>query len=283
MAFSSFALNGDLGLQKQEFVDGSTIVYDASGEIIRTCDVTGVKQEFSRQPFTNRLAVRMYGIWTTPTDAKVDSAGTLSYRNGDVDIQKHLSGLQIHKNRRTGVVIQSDFANRQELVKQPHGEIWKHSITETKESFEIWFDGKLTFRSETYSHPECYELRSPSGTSVLNAVIHQEQSWENGVLTRTKISFRNEQAESRSIALKISNNGVKLDLPNVSAIVTLFTDTVPIETSYQLAAPCKLKLDPDPRRREYPNITCVRNFIDSGKTAIALRTTLGHEHIPFIQ
>jgi hypothetical protein len=282
MANSSFAVTDESALHQQDFPDGSWIATSMAGQIVRTCDATGVKQEYSREPFTGRLAVKQYGIWTKLNEGHLDSAGTLTYRDGDVEIQKHLNGLHIHKNFVTGVTIQTDHLNRQELVKQPHGEIWKRSITDEKEVFEIWMDGSLTFRSESYEGAVPVDLDTPSGIQPLADVVHSEQNWENGTLTRRKLSFRSPVTRNKYLSLELNIAGTRLTLAEVCTVTTIFSEDVAIETSYQLHKPAKLRLEPDSRRREYPDIICVRNFVDGGNSALALRTTAGHEHIPFM-
>src|SRR5262249_867147 len=82
--------------------DGSYLVTDDQGLIVKTCDAMRVKREYSRDAETGDLMVKRFSLWTRLEKSRLDSSGTLFFTHKGVEIEERLNGLHIHTNRETG-------------------------------------------------------------------------------------------------------------------------------------------------------------------------------------
>jgi hypothetical protein len=261
--------------------DGSTITRNEDGEIIRTCDAIRCKREYAREPETGELLVKRFGVWSKPTNARLDHQGTLYFVHNGVEIEERLNGLHIHTNKSTGVSIQTHHHNNFELIKLANGEIWKRETQRDKEVFAMWNHGKLTFKSETYFTPIRMQANTPSGPQPLMYVSRYEQSWENGVLAREKFQFTNNISQQKEVNLGIHLGTGMLALKQVTQVITKYTDGEPAETLYDLKTPAKLRIDIPNKRCQLSDVIRVRNFTASPNIGIAFDTRDGHEYIVF--
>ena len=269
------------GNRMEMMPDGSTITRSEQGEIIRTCDVMKGKREYTRETETGDLLVKRFGVWSKPTNARLGDNGTLYFSRDGVEIEERLNGLHIHTNILTGVQIQTHHHNQFELVKLSNGEIWKRSTTREKETFVMWKNGKLTFKSETYFAPTRAQGDTPSGPQTLLSVSRWEQSWKNGQLTREKFTFSNPITQQKEVNLAVQLGTGMLSLKQVSQVITIFEDGKPKETTYDLKVPAKLRIDIPNKRCQLSDVGRVRSFNADPNVGIAFDTTDGHEYIVF--
>lgn len=237
--------------------DGSYIEYGPDGKIVSTCDVLGIKREYAREPITGRLMVKRFGTWVKPQHAQLEPNGTLIYVNGDVQIEEHLNGVHVQANKRTGVVIQNDQVDRCELVKQRDNEFWKRHITDEVELFEMWVDGKLSFRSETFAQPCRRQAATPAGVQPLVYVSRAEQSCSKGKPQKEKFTFQNPLNQQRDVTLSLTFGSTVLMLKNVCAVVTEFDSNGPVQTTYTLKGPTRIRVEHEGSRKEYSDIISV--------------------------
>ncbi|HEY9790002.1 MAG TPA: hypothetical protein V6D22_06370 [Candidatus Obscuribacterales bacterium] len=266
-------------LHKEQLPLNAWIVRNGSGEVVQTCDALGVKRDFTREAISRRLMVRRMGAWTKPDDAAVYDDGTLFYRRGDVEIQEKLNGVHVHINQKTGVMIQTDHVNRCEIVRQSNGELWKRETDEDRELFEMWMNGKLSFRSQSYFKAMRCEAATPAGVQPLSYVVRLEESWSNGMLTRAKYCFRNPMNDQRDITLTVPIKGKLMTLKNVASVTTTLIAGVAEETVYELSGGTTLRVDVAGARRELNSIQRVRQFYVGGDQLLGFATTAGAEAV----
>jgi hypothetical protein len=269
----------DLDLRTENFPGGAWVVRNNTGEIIRSSDALGVVREFGKEAITGKMLVRKHGIWTKMDGGCLDSSGTLFYRRGDVEIQERLSGVHVHINKKTGVMIQTDHVNHSEIMKQANGEVWKREVDEVRELFEMWMDGKLSFRTITYFNPTRCEIATPSGKQPLVYVCRREQSWSNGQISREKCTFRNPLNQHREVTLTVPMNGKLMTLKNVMAVITSYVAGTPNETSYELNGGTNLRVDLGSGYRDMVDVERVRHFADGQERMLSFATTGGAEAV----
>lgn len=261
--------------------DGSFVVRDQDGLIVKTCDVMKVKREFSRDPNTGELMVLRFGMWTKPTAARLDDSGNFFWNNHDVEVEERLNGLHVQINRHTGVMIQTHQKNQLEIVKMANGEVWRRETTREKETFTMWQHGKLTFKSQTMFVPERNTINTPNGSQSLANVSRLEQSWHDGMLTREKCTFRNPSGADKTVNVTIQLNGGILMLKQVESTVSAFIDGRPSETTYHLQQPINLKVDIPGTKATLNAIVRVRNFDGKSNVGLAFEDKTGTEYIIF--
>lgn len=262
--------------------DGSYVVRNPEGIIVKTADVLRVKREYRRDEESGELMVRRFGMWTKPEEAHLDEEGTLHFKNGDVEIEERLSGLHIQTNRITGVTIQTHHHNGFELVKLANGEIWKRETNSEKELFSIWKNGKLTFKSQTYFESIRSQAETPNGPQSMVYVSRTEQSWENGHLAREKFSFKNSNNDRKDATCTLQLGTGMLVLRNVASVVTKFENDEPTETIYELSQPLNLRVDVKGRQCNLTDIVRLRCFAASESAGLAFDAKDGNEYIVFL-
>jgi hypothetical protein len=261
--------------------DGSYVIRDDAGTIIRTCDVTKVKREFSRDADSGQLNVRRFGLWSKPNCGRLDEHGNLFWQNNEVLVEERLNGLHVQKNTVTGVVIQTHHKSQMEIVKLGNGEVWRRQVTRDKELFAMWTSGKLSFKSETLFNPERYHAESPNGLQLLMNVSRFEQSWSTGQRTREKYSFRNPVTSEKAVSVTLTLGTGCLVLKNVESMTTLFAEDQPTESVYQLKTAMDIKIDIPGAKTTLEQIARVRNFKGGGNIALCFESADGDEYIVF--
>ena len=259
----------------EELAEGVFITRNSNGEIIRTVDRLGVKREYSREWMTGRLMLQRFGNWTKLTDGRLESDGTLIYTQGEVEIEERLDGIHIHINQGSGVSIQTDHITGVEVVRQPHGEVWRRERSEHTEIFEIYVRGKLTFRTQTLNRSIREQAKTPYGGQALVNVSRREQSCENGQLVREKFSFTNPLNQQRDIMLTLQCAEAILILKKVVSVTTAFVDQQPTMTSYQLSAPSPVRFETAGKKLQYTDIVEVVELNQDGVLQLLVRDAAG--------
>jgi hypothetical protein len=262
--------------------DGSSLVRNAAGQIIKTCDVMRITREYKYDEESGALMVKRFGLWTVPDDARLDEAGTLFFTRDKVEIEERLSGLHIQTNTEKGITIQTHHHNNFELVKLANGEIWKRETSTDKETFVIWKHGKLSFRSETYFEAVSAIAQTPNGNEPLVNVSRMEQSWSHGVLSREKFTFKNKIHGTRQINIRIQLGTGSLSLRNVSSLTTTFEDGETKESTFELAEPATIKVDIPGSDRALEQIVRIRSFVAGLNIGLCFESKDGDEYVVFV-
>lgn len=257
----------------EQLPNGCFISRTSKGEIVRTRDALGVVREFGREQFTNRLMMRSFGSWVKPEGGCLDSAGTLFYTRNNVEIQERLDGVHIHTNRQTGVQIQTDHVNHSEVIRQANGEIWKREVSEESETFEIWSGGALSFRSQSFVKAEGLrmEAATASGQQALSHVAHQEQSFEQGRLTKEKFTFKNPLDDARAVPILIKTREGLLPLRKITAVTTMFQYGVPVRTEFQTTTDTMVVVDSRGNVSEIAAVQPAKAHSTTVRPALSLR------------
>lgn len=269
------------GTDMNLYGDGSFVVKNAEGVIIKTCDVMRVKREFAKDPETGKLMVKRFGLWTKFEKAYIDDHGNLFWSNGEVSAEERLNGLHVQRNDVTGVMIQTHHKAQLEIIKTASGEVWRRQVTKDKETFAMWNHGKLSFKSETLFTPERHHIDTPNGIQLLHNVSRIEQSWSRGVRTREKYTFRNPISMDKSISMIVSLNTGSLNLKYVEDIVTTFEDSAPTESIYRLRSAMNIKIDIPGSKAVLEDIVRVRSFVTDNAMHLSFESNEGDQYIIF--
>jgi hypothetical protein len=259
--------------------DGSEIAYDERGMIVATIDTMGEKREFAVDDKTGKLMVKRFGLWTTPEQARIDEAGALYFRRGEMEVLERLDGVHIQANKSKGVTIKNDQKNKIEVIEQANGEVWKRETTNDVEHFWIWKDSTPRFKSDTYFKPVRITANTPSGPQALSYVYRYEQSWERGLVSREKFSFNNEQNNERHVAVALQLGSGMLMLRNVVTVTTFFVQEKPAETIYTLSQFTNLKIDLPIMKATFDSIKEVRSVLTNQGLCATFRKPDGTEQI----
>lgn len=240
--------------------DGSYLVVDANGVIIRTCDVLGVKREFSVDKFSGQLMIKRFGAWTKPASAKVETDGTFAYTQDDIDVVEQLNGVHMQNNRDTGTTIITNHPEQVEIVRNPNGEITKRQATKDGENFSIWSQQSLTFFSETFYQPRRHEAITPNGGQPLVYVSRAERRLISEGLMHEKFFFRNPNNNDRSVTLSVQLSTGLLMLKGIVSVTTVIRAHSPVETIFEFKHPCNLRVVLSDQRGVLEQIVQLRVF-----------------------
>lgn len=90
------------------FSNGSSIVTDKRGQIVKTTSASGVTKEFRRDRETGTLQVIAYTQWVSSPDLSLRADGTIAQLCGDREIQECLDGTTRIIFHDTGKVLETD-------------------------------------------------------------------------------------------------------------------------------------------------------------------------------
>ena len=264
------------------FPNGSAIMRGEDGSIVWTMNVLREKKEYKVDEETGDLLLKKFGVWSTLEDAVLDELGTLYYHKGDFEIEEHLDGICVQKNKKTGVIVQINGLSNSELVKLPSNEIQKRESCsiERTESFVIWKDGDLSFKSLTHFDTISYEAECASGKQDLNNVYRTEQKWVGGLIVEEKITFKNTSTNRKetSIALQFEGAEKSVLLRSVRSVETKFEEGMAIATTYLLENPEALTVINGNTFHKLMNIAQVRCTMNNGVETISFQSADGVEH-----
>jgi hypothetical protein len=262
--------------------DGSYIVVDSQGNIVRTFDVLGVKREFARDKYTGKLMVKRFGTWSKPQAALLEPDGTLSYSADGVDVVERLNGVHMHRQHDSNVTIITDHPNKVEIVKNPNGEITKRTTTQTGETFGIWRDAQLRFLSETFYEPRRHEALTPNGPQPLVYVSRAERRILRPDVMQEKFFFRNPLKNERHVTLSLQFATGLLMLKGVVSVASIIHADVASEATFELKQAVTLRADLPGYKGSIENVMQVRLFDDTNNIGVAFKNVTDKEYIVMI-
>ena len=268
------------GQNLQSFPNGTGIMLGAEGEILWTIDVLKEKREYKVDEYTGELMVKKFGVWSVLEDGSLDEVGTLSYTKGEFEIEEHLDGRQVQKNRNTGVIIQLDRCTNSEIVKLPTAEIHKRECCqeEGEETFAIWKQGQLSYKGLTFFNTSSYDAECVGGARVFNSVYRCEQKWDNGQIVEEKITFKNVSNNGKSAQFTLEFDGMQIALNAVRSAETKFAEGKPLETIYNLEVAQNLRIEHTFSSHNLIGIAQIRMGNDADETSISFLSSDGVEH-----
>lgn len=268
------------GQNLQTFPNGTGIMLGSEGEILWTIDVLKEKREYTVDEKTGELMVKKFGVWSVLEDGSVDEVGTLSYTKGEFEIEEHLDGRQVQKNRKTGVIIQLDRCTNSEIVKLPTAEIHKRECCreEGKETFAIWKQGQLSYKGLTFFKTASYEAECVGGTRAFESTYRAEQKWENGQIVEEKITFKNGSNNGKAADFGLEFDGMQIALNAIRSVETKFDENKATSTVYHLEVPQNLKIEHTFSSHNLIGIAQVRMVSNADETTISFLSKDGVEH-----
>lgn len=248
------------GQSTTAFSDGSCIVKNAEGQIVKTSDVQKVIREFRRDQETAQLWVRKFGIWSPVTNGRLESDGTFVYRNNDNEIHEHLDGSILTICYKTGGAIELHVKDGLEIVSHRSGEVWARRFCEGVEELVTVKNGVIRSRAETYSEPCGISAHTPAGIQMLVAVRRHERHYEGGELVREIFGLAGANKRTKGIAQNIEVSDESLVVAQVSQVETLYKEGKPFDTIYKVSEPVTIINKSRGSESICENIQHVRSF-----------------------
>jgi hypothetical protein len=264
------------------YEDGSSVISDAKGHIVRTIDVLGVKREFLRDRYTGQLMIKRFGLWNKPASATLDADGTLSYTADGVDIVEQLDGTHMHRHHDTNITIITDHVKKVEIVKNPDGQITKRQTNSDGETFGIWRDLELTFLSETFYQPRRHEALTPNGAQPLVYVSRAERRILEPNIMQEKFFFRNPNKNERQVTLSLQFGSGLLMLKSVISVASIIHGEAATETTFEMKQPVTLRVDLPGYRGAIDNVINVRLFDATSSVGVAFISSDKKEHVVLV-
>lgn len=260
--------------------DGSFIVRNEAGQIVKTCDVLRRLKEYSYDDAGN-VMVKKFGIWH-PLNGELKDDGTLVNRTEDGEIRDSLDGTLLYLSASKQSLIAQNENTGEEIALNSDGIIRHRYMARGTDNYLLYAQGELQMQSETFVCSRTVNVRTMADSVRIDHVSRIESRYENGKLGSESFTFFNEQNGCAAVRVGLDLPNGELHLSKVQSIRNIFSDGEICETIFELLEPVTVSRDKEGTVSLIRGISKVRRFqIHAGVCAVVFIDRSGDENLFF--
>ncbi|MBX9688982.1 MAG: hypothetical protein K2X27_19900 [Candidatus Obscuribacterales bacterium] len=244
------------------FNDGSYVMRNAAGQIIKTRDAMHRVTEYRRDEESGELLVKKFGVWNSlEFGGCLAEDGTLTRKCQDGLMQECLDGTEIHISFSKRSLIARNERSGEEIALNLGGLLRHRHSRDGVELYSVYRDGALEEESEIYETPIRCMIKTMSEDQELINVARIERRYEQGKLISEVYTFLDSKTASRALRICLNLPSGELHLAKVHKVVNHFDAGRLKETTFELSEPVSVTRDSEGNVSLIRGISKVRRFL----------------------